>query len=136
MAKRMGDAKALIVPPSGMTRSESVFEEEKNEHQELASTPTTLKTKHIVKRNESLGDIAESYGVSTHYLMKLNHLKSSKIKVGQKLLLQSPHASKAHHVKHQQGSTKANKRHVKKGNSKKRVANRISNKHVSKRKHS
>ncbi|GEM_PF-97776 len=42
---------------------------------------------HLVKRGESLAVIARKYGVSINYLKKLNHLKSSKIYAGQRLVL-------------------------------------------------
>ena len=42
---------------------------------------------HVVKRGESLSSIAQKYGVSVSYLKKLNRLKSSKIYVGQRLIL-------------------------------------------------
>jgi membrane-bound lytic murein transglycosylase D len=45
--------------------------------------------RHTVKRNESLGVIARRYGMSNKELMTLNHLKSSRINAGQKLLVAS-----------------------------------------------
>lgn len=44
-------------------------------------------TRHTVKKNESLGLIAKRYGTSSKQLMALNHLKSTRLKAGQKLLV-------------------------------------------------
>ena len=55
---------------------------------------------HKVKRGETLTDLAKKYQVSQSSLMKINHLKSSKVKVGQQIRVrvgnvQSSKASKA-----------------------------------------
>lgn len=50
--------------------------------------PTQIaRVRHTVKRNENLQQIAKRYGTSSKQLMTLNHLKSSRIITGQKLLV-------------------------------------------------
>jgi len=61
-----------------------------------ASTPTTKsnpKTKtvtYIVKRGDTLTDIAAHYGVSMAAIKKQNKLKSTKVFIGQRLKIQAP----------------------------------------------
>ncbi len=47
--------------------------------------PSTRATVHVVKSGESLGLIAQKYGLSVKELMALNGLKDTNIKIGQKL---------------------------------------------------
>ncbi len=46
-------------------------------------------TKHTVRRGETLGYIADNYGVSTQNIRNWNNIKGSKIYPGQKLLVQA-----------------------------------------------
>lgn len=93
--RRLGYAQSLIVPPSTVAYTPSA-DNSSNVSAVVQDddTPPT-KTSHIVRKNETLEDIAEKYDVSTKTLMKLNRLKSSKIKVGQKLKLSAQTSAKA-----------------------------------------
>lgn len=55
---------------------------ENNNYDERTNMATAV---HRVKRGEVLGKIADKYNVSVKQLMKWNHLKSSKVFVGQKI---------------------------------------------------
>lgn len=48
---------------------------------------------HKVKKSETLASISQKYGLSQESIMKLNHLKSSRVKVGKKLILRTPLAA-------------------------------------------
>ena len=55
-----------------------------------ASGSNELEVKyHKVRRGENLGNIARRYGVSVNKLKKMNHLKSSRIRVGQRLKIRT-----------------------------------------------
>lgn len=45
---------------------------------------------YIVKKGDTLGEIAEKYGISTKDLQKANGLSSTKLQIGQKLTIPSP----------------------------------------------
>jgi membrane-bound lytic murein transglycosylase D len=51
----------------------------------VAPGPSTAAQYHRVKRGESLGSIARKYGLTVNELQRLNKLKSTKIRQGQKL---------------------------------------------------
>ena len=55
----------------------------------------TSEARYVVKKGESLGMIAKKNGLSAKSLMALNHLKSSRIKAGQVLLVQQTAPAKA-----------------------------------------
>jgi len=49
------------------------------------------KTYYIVKKGDTLYSISKKYGVSVEELKKINNLKTSKIKIGQKLIVYEAH---------------------------------------------
>ena len=56
-------------------------------------------TKHRIKRGETLSALAKRYGTNTRALMKLNRLKSTKLKIGQVIKVKGKRTRVAH-VKH------------------------------------
>lgn len=48
---------------------------------------------HVVKRGESLWEIANKYGISWKTLKRVNHLRSNRLRVGQKLTIPNSRAS-------------------------------------------
>jgi membrane-bound lytic murein transglycosylase D len=66
-----------------MANNDAIDETEENEPK------ATRSVTHKVKKGETLVALAAKYGTSTQTLMKLNHLKSSKVKVGQNLKIQN-----------------------------------------------
>ena len=58
-----------------------------NAPEEVVETPAPQqKTKiHVVKRGDTLGKIAQRYGVTINQIKKLNKIKGSRITVGQRL---------------------------------------------------
>jgi membrane-bound lytic murein transglycosylase D len=75
------------------------------------------RVRHTVKRNESLQQIANRYGTSSKQLMALNHLKSSRIMTGQKLLVTTGGKRTASNTKSDQRAVESNRTHyvVKRG---------------------
>lgn len=94
-ARRLGSAQSLIVPPSTVAYTPSADDAPKASFSAQDDDTPSSKTSHIVRKNETLEDIAEKYDVSPKTLMKLNRLKSSKIKVGQKLKLSAQSSARA-----------------------------------------
>lgn len=66
---------------------------------------------YVVKKGDSLGKIAQKYGVSTQTIAKLNGLKKNQIKPGQKLTIKPASVSKG-------GNNKSNKSSAKKSGKK------------------
>ncbi len=129
--KKMHDDQALIVPPSAVAFTQRDVAEKNTADALSEDKPTHIQSKHVVKKNETLEDIAEKYGVSVSTIKKLNRLKSTKIKVGQSLKLFDGKSAKS-------GTGSLNKRrsprthHI--GKSSKRVSSHKANRHVKARK--
>lgn len=52
-----------------------------------STTGTEYGYEHIVRSGDTLSEIAKAYGVSSSAIMKANRLKSSQVRVGQKLFI-------------------------------------------------
>lgn len=82
-------AHQLLVPLQSESDEEIFTAEDITDPPEEETATASFSTKrHLVKRGETLGTVAKRYGVSTKDLLTLNHLKSSKLKKGQILLVQ------------------------------------------------
>ncbi|MCS6980358.1 MAG: LysM peptidoglycan-binding domain-containing protein, partial [Flavobacteriales bacterium] len=57
--------------------------------QPLASYSTEVRKYHLVRKGETLSDIARRYGISREALRRLNGLRSDRILAGKRLLVQS-----------------------------------------------
>ena len=68
-------------------KNSSVTKTEKNRVESKSNSNSNDKSKHIVKKGESLDSISKFYGVSVEDLKDWNKLKSSKILVGSKLII-------------------------------------------------
>jgi membrane-bound lytic murein transglycosylase D len=90
------DAEANLIDESALADNDQEIEAAENEPS--AKGPRA----HKVKRGETLANIAKKYNTSPNALMKINHLKSSKVKVGQLIQLNLT----------SQKSTKAASKHV------------------------
>ena len=60
-------------------------EVDKSETKTTPSSSRKAKVRHKVRRGETLGTIADKYGVSVSKLKKLNHIRGSKITAGKTL---------------------------------------------------
>ncbi len=67
--------------------------------QKLRSNSRTRHVKHRIKRGETLSALAKRYGTNTRALMRLNRLKSTRLKIGQVIKVKGK-PSRARHVKH------------------------------------
>ena len=99
--KKMGKSSQLLVPANKNDNEQIEVSADENTANVIATTdefsgenygdeiePTRVaRVRHTVKRNENLQQIAKRYGTSSKQLMALNHLKSSRIITGQKLLV-------------------------------------------------
>jgi LysM repeat protein len=65
-----------------LTIGDSANKEDKNN-----STVSSNSNEYFVKNGDTLGEIAKEYGVSTDSLQKANGLKTTKLQIGQKLLI-------------------------------------------------
>ncbi|HSI23885.1 MAG TPA: LysM peptidoglycan-binding domain-containing protein [Methylophilaceae bacterium] len=82
-------AHQLLVPLQSESAEDIFTAEDIPDQQEEEIVTASFSTKrHLVKRGETLGSVAKRYGVSTKDLRAMNHLKSSKLKKGQILLVQ------------------------------------------------
>lgn len=82
-------AHQLLVPLQSESAEDIFTAEDITAPPEEETATASFSTKrHLVKRGETLGKVAKRYGVSTKELLALNHLKSSKLKQGQILLVQ------------------------------------------------
>ena len=75
-------------------------EMENNNHIDQSAEPTVSRLViHKVKNGDTLQNLASKYGISTNSLMKINHLKSAKLKAGQSLKMNEVTASRGKFVK-------------------------------------
>ncbi len=81
------DAKPITMPNAGNTADLSVSFGASSDETYADEIEPAQATRHTVKKNESLGLIAKRYGTSSKQLMALNHLKSARLKTGQKLVV-------------------------------------------------
>lgn len=81
---------------------------------------------YVVKKGDSLGKVAQKYGVSTQTIAKLNHLKKNQIRPGQKLIIKPASVSKG-------DAKKSSKTSVKKSNKKTDKKSSTKQKNVSKK---
>lgn len=86
-SKRLTKPLKLLVPGSHASANKINVAQLVNQktHIERPSRKNTKKkhVKHKIKRGETLSAVARKYGTSTASLMKMNRLKSSRIKIGQ-----------------------------------------------------
>ncbi len=87
---RVGQILEIYPPKKGIVKK-TIEPKEKQ-----VRPPLAVDGKHIVEKDETLGEISEQYKVSVSVLKKWNHLKNNKIKVGQELIVeaQTPQQSK------------------------------------------
>jgi len=81
-SKSMPNAFHLLVPAGNKVTSYiniASLENQKIKKRRKSKRPGT----HRIKRGETLSALAKRYGTNTRALMKMNHLKSTKIKIGQ-----------------------------------------------------
>lgn len=82
-------AKALLVPSDDDKQAIAIAVSDHAANGSATNTPAEHSRIHIVKNGENLQLIASRYGMSVKQLMTLNRLKSSHIKIAQKLLIDS-----------------------------------------------
>ena len=87
------------------------------------TSKTTSTTKYTVKKGDTLSGIAKKYKTTTAKLMNLNGLKSTNIKIGQKLKVSSTATSSAKTTT-TKASTKTTTYTVKKGDTLSAIANK------------
>jgi len=69
--------------------------------QKVHSKRSYRHAKHKIRRGDTLSALAKRYGTNTRALMKLNRLKSTKLRVGQVIKVKGRYAnSRSRHVKH------------------------------------
>ena len=82
------NGKPLSNPDEIRSDSINVAEMENNNHIDQSSEPSASRPViHRVKNGETLQSLASKYGTSAKNLMKINHLKSAKLKAGQSLTM-------------------------------------------------
>jgi membrane-bound lytic murein transglycosylase D len=87
---KLNTARPLMVPAQGKpTEVALAIEEPAPLIEESASSSGSTSKRHVVRKGETLKTIAKSYDVSTKQLIAYNHLKSTKLKNGQVLLIQA-----------------------------------------------
>lgn len=79
----------LLVPIRDQDEEPVIAVEESLSNDIAAEPESTPVKKHTVRKGERLDGIAKRYGMTAKRLMALNHLKSSKVKAGQLLTVQS-----------------------------------------------
>lgn len=84
---QLRSAKALLVPSSQDNAQAIAIVTNDHAINMLASNDPASSQVHIVKNGENLQLIARRYGMNVKHLMTLNKLKSSHIKIAQKLLV-------------------------------------------------
>jgi membrane-bound lytic murein transglycosylase D len=112
---KLNTARPLMVPSQGNSSEVALaIEEAAPLIEDYASSGAPASKRHIVKRGETLNTIAKSYGISTRQLLTYNHLKSTKLKNGQVLLVQANRnrqVARAEHVKTRTRMAKSDKLH-------------------------
>ena len=82
------NGKPLSNPDEIRSDSINVAEMENNNHIDQSSEPSASRPViHRVKNGETLQSLASKYGTSAKNLMRINHLKSAKLKTGQSLTM-------------------------------------------------
>ncbi len=82
------NGKPLSNPDEIRSDSINVAEMENNNHIDQSSEPSASRPViHRVKNGETLQSLASKYGTSAKNLMRINHLKSAKLKAGQSLTM-------------------------------------------------
>ena len=82
------NGKPLSNPDEIRSDSINVAEMENNNHIDQSSEPSASRPViHRVKNGETLQSLASKYGTSAKSLMRINHLKSAKLKTGQSLTM-------------------------------------------------
>jgi membrane-bound lytic murein transglycosylase D len=86
---KLSTARPMMVPTQGKSTEVALAMEEPAPL--IVETPSSgsLSKGHVVKKGETLKTIAKNYGISTKQLLTYNHLKSTKLKNGQVLLVQA-----------------------------------------------
>ncbi|MGC9140751.1 MAG: LysM peptidoglycan-binding domain-containing protein [Caldimicrobium sp.] len=109
--KRLNDLKSdkLIVGQKLLIKGEAKIKEEPKKEETSPSKSLNEEEKviyHVVKRGESLKDIAQKYGVTIEDIKNWNNLKKSKIYAGQKLVIKKTISSEPEKVKVEKESPK------------------------------
>jgi membrane-bound lytic murein transglycosylase D len=96
--RRLQVGQVLMVPPTAGAQT-VVAHNSSGEHQPrvkmrsyAASNPGTRKIIHVVKRGDTLWDIAQAYGINHKDIRRWNGRHSSRLNVGSKLVLYVPQA--------------------------------------------
>lgn len=79
----------LLVPIQGDTEEAVIDTEQAISAEPAEESSGTSTRRHTVKKGDRLDSIAKRYGTTPKKLMALNHLKSSRVKAGQVLVVQS-----------------------------------------------
>lgn len=69
----------------GSSKSVAAYAKNNSSSKSLETVPTGKHISYIIRRGDTVGEIAESYGVSSSQLRRWNNLKNNKIVVGKKL---------------------------------------------------
>jgi LysM repeat protein len=70
-----------------LTRQESEIVHLKSELKDIKEPPKTEIKSYVVKKGDTLGEIAEKFGTTVSAMKKKNNLKSNTVYIGQKLLI-------------------------------------------------
>ena len=95
--RRMRVGQTIHVPPSGGARKVASSRSRQRQQRAkvlsyAASKKGTRKIIHVVKRGDTLWDIAQSYGINHNDIRRWNGRRSSRLNLGQKLVLYVPQA--------------------------------------------
>jgi membrane-bound lytic murein transglycosylase D len=112
---KLSTARPMMVPTQGKpTEVALAMAEPAPLIEDAASNGAFTSKRHVVKKGETLKTIAKSYDISTKQLLAYNHLKSTKLRNGQVLLVQageSTQVTKTERVKTRIGMSKSDKIH-------------------------
>lgn len=118
-AKKLRRSQAMLVPanhPEEKTSDDAktIYTADMSDNSisepDESSSPTGRVISHKVKKGETLLGLANRYGSSTKALMRVNQLKSSRLKIGQILKIEDADIKKAGYKSSSQKSVKYNSR--------------------------
>ncbi len=124
--KNIGKSSPLLVPSNNNDAGQSEIATDENitavsvtsneftadSYSDEIEPARVSRVRHTVKRNENLQQIAKRYGTSTKQIMVLNHLKSSRIITGQKLLVTSGNKRSTNNTKFAERSDRKKSHYV------------------------
>jgi membrane-bound lytic murein transglycosylase D len=98
--RRLQIGQTILVPPTKGARRVAAAKGQAAVRSYAASKKGTRKLQHVVRRGDTLWDIAQAYGISHRAIKRWNGRRSSRLYPGQKLVLYVPQAKAEAKVDH------------------------------------